>query len=150
MADTDDDELEFLPTEELDEDVRPGPEDAAIHVEDEPEASEGGGTGVEADTDPGDDDRVDEALDLTPDDEAVPDTAPDDEREEDVLRVVQRHMGRLGDDSDPPVTRDDELRPPVDGEFVCRSCFLRRPPALRVAPGTDLCVDCAPTPGPAR
>ena len=33
MADTDDDELEFLPTEELDEDVRPGPEDAAIHVE---------------------------------------------------------------------------------------------------------------------
>ena len=54
---TDDDELEFLPTEELDEDVRPGPEDAAIHVEgseEEPVAREGDETGDEADVEPGD------------------------------------------------------------------------------------------------
>lgn len=150
MADTDDDdELEFLPTEELDEDVRPGPEDAAIHVEgaeEEPVAREGDETGDEADVEPGDEDLVDEVLDLAPEDEPVPATAPDDEREEDVLRVVQRHMGRVGDDSDPPFPRDDDLRPPADGEFVCRSCFLRRPPALRAAPGADLCLDCAPGP----
>src|SRR5690606_41386126 len=102
--------------------------------------------GAGAAGEPGEEDLAGEARARAPEDGPGPAPAPDDEREEDVLRVVQRHRGRVGDDSDPPFPRDDDLRPPADGEFVCRSCFLRRPPALRAAPGADLCLDCAPGP----
>ncbi|HET6950864.1 MAG TPA: hypothetical protein VFI47_10840 [Acidimicrobiales bacterium] len=164
MADRDAD-LEFLPTEE-DEDDQLGAEDEAVHARLPDEVWEATlDEGGEVDADELTDDELDaEALaegERGPGDEAgvagavegEPGRAgaggdagapgPDEDGEVDLQEVVRRHYGLVSEEPDEDLGRPgDELRAPGADEFVCASCLLRRPMSQMADPATRTCVDC--------
>ena len=163
-----DQDIEFLPSDDLVEDDEPGAADeAAVNAEvpdeprqrmtveeeefeaeelDETEAEEiEGANETETDLD------VEEPLSAV---EAIEraEEAEEDEREEDLEEIVRRHAGLEetpeepeepeADAEEPPPDRVSEQFPPVP-QFVCAGCFLRLPTTQRADPARRLCVDCA-------
>lgn len=147
-----DEGFEFLPSDDVDEVETPAAEDDAVHVERPDDAREL--LTVEAedfDADGLDEDEADELGEESgePEDDAAAvaseAAAPGgpEEREADLQEIIRRQYGLLGDQPDDDLRADDGLRPPSTGEFVCRSCFLRRPVSQMADAGRRTCVDCA-------
>ncbi|HEX6419683.1 MAG TPA: hypothetical protein VFZ77_14385 [Acidimicrobiales bacterium] len=146
-----DDDFEFLPTDDLDEVEDRGPEDGAVHVHEPDESREL--LTVEAeefDADGLDEDEADE-LEVEaeeaegtdqPGEAAVAPRSPA-EREDDLQEVLRRQYGLVGEQPDDDLVADENVRPPRRGEFVCRSCFLRRPITQLADAAAGTCVDCA-------
>jgi hypothetical protein len=147
-----DDDFEFLPSDDIDEVETPAAEDDAVHVQRPDEAREL--LTVEAedfDADGLDEDEADE-LGTADGERASADAgaasgapAPEgaDEHESDLQEVIRRQYGLMGDQPDDDLRPDDGLRQPGTGEFVCRSCFLRRPASQLADADGHTCVDCA-------
>jgi hypothetical protein len=168
VTDVTDQDIEFLPSDDLVEDDEPGGADeAAVNAEvpdeprqrmtiededfeadelDETEAEEIEGVNeTETDLD------VEEPVSAI---EAIeePGEAEDDEREEDLEEIVRRHAGLEEAPEEPeepeaemedrPPDRVSEQVPPVP-EFVCAGCFLRLPTTQLADPARRLCADCA-------
>jgi hypothetical protein len=152
-----DDELEFLPGDELTEREPGGAEDEAMHSGLAEELWEL--LAVEADefdAEVLDEDEADELeLRIEPDEPAeaaeadgglpAAGAAARGEREEDVQEVMRRHYGLVSEEPDEDLAREDEVPAAGDGEFVCRSCLLRRPASQLADPARGTCLDCAAT-----
>lgn len=144
-----DDDLEFLPSDDLEEVEPPGPEDGAVH-EHEPDESRELLT-VEAeefDAERLDEDEADELeveMEEAEEPEEEPAVAPltPGEREEDLQEVLRRQYGLVSEQPDEDLAREEGVRPAREGEFVCRSCFLRRPLTQLSDAAAGTCVDCA-------
>ena len=156
-----DEGFEFLPSDDIDEVETAAAEDDAVHVQrpddarelltveaedfdadglDEDEADELEGESGEADELEGESGEA--AVDAG--DAASEAAAPDrtEEHEADLQEVIRRQYGLVGDQPDDDLLADDGLRPPSTGEFVCRSCFLRRPTSQMADADRRTCVDC--------
>lgn len=148
-----DEGFEFLPSDDIDEVETAAAEDDAVHVQRPDDAKEL--LTVEAedfDADGLDEDEADElegesgeaAVDAG--DAASEAAAPDrtEEHEADLQEIIRRQYGLVGAQPDDDLLADDGLRPPSTGEFVCRSCFLRRPTSQMADADRRTCVDCTP------
>lgn len=143
MAEQTGQDIEFLPSDELIEPEIAASEDEAIHrrEHDEPRSL----MTVEAayfDADQLDEDVADE-LEVEADEaaEAEAEAAEEvaEEHEEDVEEILRRHYGIVS--TEPEV--EPARRPTGITEFVCGSCFLRKPTSQQAGPERSICVDCA-------
>jgi hypothetical protein len=126
MADQTDDNIEFIPSDEVTEAEPGGVEEDAVHVEELEEPS--GLVSVAA-----------EELEA----EQVDEGAVAEDHEEDLEEILRRHYGIVSEEpEEDPAGEAPGLRPPSSGEFVCRSCFLRRAVSQLSDPARGLCIDC--------
>ena len=146
MANQTEQDIEFVPSDEL---VEPEPADAEEAAVQPREAEDPMGLmTVEA--------EEFDAADLAPDvaeeleveaDEAVEaeaeteasEEAVEEEHDEDLEEIVRRHYGIVS--AEPEV--EPARRPTGVAEFVCASCFLRKPTGQLADPARSICVDCA-------
>jgi len=152
-----DEDFEFLPSDDIDEVETAAAEDDAVHIQrpddarelltveaedfdadglDEDEADELEGESGEAGPGETEGDAGEAASEA-----AAPDGA--EEREADLQEIIRQQYGLVGDQPDDDLLADDGLRRPSTGEFVCRSCFLRRPASQMADADRRTCVDCA-------
>ena len=137
-------DIEYVPGDELVEPEPDDAEDAAVHVREAEEAPDL--VTVEAEeidvTDLGRDVveelEVEAAATAEAEAEAVEDTA-EEEHEEDLEEVLRRHYGIVSTEPEVEPTR----RPTGAAEFVCASCYLRKPASQLADPERDICADCA-------
>jgi hypothetical protein len=143
VSDQIEEDIEFIPSDDIMEAEPVGPEDDALHVQ-EGEQSDEPTAGTAADFDDEQpDDAEGEQHGAT---DAESDGAPeaDEEHEEDLAEVLRRHYGIVDDEPDEELARDEaEPRALTDGEFVCQICFLRKSSAQLTDPARHICVDCA-------
>lgn len=137
-------DIEFVPSDEL---VEPEPvdsEDAAVHVQEADELL--GLVTVEVEAidvtdlgqDVADELEVEAADAAAAEAEAVEDEA-EEEHEDDVEEILRRHYGIESTEPEVEPTR----RPSDAAEFVCTSCYLRKPTSQVADPESGICVDCA-------
>lgn len=141
-----DEGIEFIPTDEIVETEAAGAEDDAVHVQDADQPKEL----MTVEAEEFDAERLDEAeaeeLEIEADAAAEAEEAEaEEDHEEDIGEVLRRHYGIVGDVPDEQLTRRDEGGPRDlgPGEFVCRSCFMRRSASQLSDQAHDVCVDCA-------
>lgn len=139
-------DIEFVPSDELVEPEPVDPEDAAVRPREAGEPTEL--MTVEAEEFDAVDLAPDEAdeLEIEADEAAGTGAEPDavtwevQEHEEDLDEILRRHYGIE--------SAEPEVEPgasPTGAEFVCSSCFLRRPRRQLADPEREICVDCAAT-----
>jgi hypothetical protein len=145
MTDQAEQDIEFVPSDELVEPELADAEDDAVRLRAREEPR--GLMTVEAedfDADQLDANEADEleveADEATAEEEvAAEEEVQEEEHEEDLEEILQRHYGI--------VSAEPEQRPArrVTGaaEFLCRSCFLRKPTSQLSDPERSICVDCA-------
>jgi hypothetical protein len=144
------DDIEFIPTDELVEVEPADPEDDAVHVRDGEQPQQlmtVEDEGFEAK-------ELEEAqaeeLEFEADEAgvAVAETQPEDEPEEDLTEIVRRHYGIASEEPDEELGTDETTpRRLGPGEFVCRSCFLRKSASQMSDPARRTCLDCAANAG---
>lgn len=67
----------------------------------------------------------------------------DEEHEEDLEETLRRHYGIVSEEpEEAPGAEEPGFRTPRAGEFVCRSCFLRKPASQLSDAARGLCADC--------
>jgi hypothetical protein len=155
MTDQAEQDIEFLPSDELAEPEPADAEDAAVRPR-EPEEPRGLMT-VEAEDFEADrlDEDVADELEVEADEEAqaevkakaeLAEAAEDEakeveeeEHEEDLEEILQRHYGILSAEPEEAPAR----APSGAAEFLCGSCFLRKPTSQLADPERSLCIDCA-------
>jgi hypothetical protein len=126
MADQTEDDIEFIPSDEDTEAEPDGAEQGAVHVE---ELEEPRGL-VIVEAEEFEADQLEE--------EAVA-----EDHEEDLEEILCRHYGIVSEEPEGETAGEEPRpRPPSSGEFVCRSCFLRRAVSQLSDPARGLCVDC--------
>lgn len=126
MVDQTDDDIEFIPSDEVTEAEPDGAEQGAMHVEETEEPS-----GL----------MVAEAEEFETD--QLQEEAVAANHEEDLQEILRRHYGVVSEEPEAePAGEEPRPRPPSSGEFVCRSCFLRRAVSQLSDPARGLCVDC--------
>ncbi len=144
MTDQAGQDIEFVPSDEIVEPEPADTEDDAVHPRkgEEPRVL----MTVEAEDFDADQLSEDEAEELEVGaDEAVEseteadEEAVEEEHEEDLEEILHRHYGIVSAEPDEVPTR----RPTGEAEFVCRSCFLRKPVRQLADPTRGVCVDCA-------
>lgn len=150
MAERPEQDIEFLPSDELVEPEPVDPEDAAVHRrEAEGPAELLAVEAEELDADELPPDEADE-LEVAADEAAGTDAGAEpeavawevEEHEEDLDEILRRHYGIE--------SAEPEAEPsggPTGAEFVCSSCFLRKPVRQLADPERGICVDCAATGG---
>jgi hypothetical protein len=139
-----DEGIEFIPTDEIVETEAAGAEDDAVHVQDadQPkelmtvEAEEFDAADLAPDVAEELEVEADEAVEADAETEAS-EEAVEEEHEEDLEEIVRRHYGIVS--AEPEVAR--ARRPTGVAEFVCASCFLRRPAGQLADPARSICVD---------
>lgn len=152
MVDQDED-IEFIPSDEIVETERPGAEEEAVHDQESEQPKELMMVEAEEfDAELLDETEADE-LEREADEEAEEaeaeaeeeaEAGPEEEREEDLEEVVRRHFGLIEEEPEEEITREvGELREPQTGEFVCQSCFLRKSISQLSDPERRICIDCA-------
>jgi hypothetical protein len=151
MTDQAEQDIEFVPSDELVEPELAAAEDDAVRLRarDEPQ----GLMTVEAedfDADRLDADEADE-LEVEADEATAAEVAEaaeaevaaeeevEDEHEEDLEEILQRHYGIVSAEPD----EQPDRRLTGAAEFLCRSCFLRKPTSQLSDPERSICVDCA-------
>lgn len=140
------DDIEFIPTDELVEAEPAGLEDDAVQVRDgeQPEqlmTLEDAGFEAEEF-----EEAQAEELEVEADEAGAEaaEAEPHDEHEEDLEEIVRRHYGIVGEEPDEELAADEATpRGLGPGEFVCRSCFLRKSASQMSDPARRICVDCA-------
>jgi hypothetical protein len=163
-----DQDIEFIPSDDLVEDDEPGGADEAAVNPEVPDRPRQRMTIEDEDFEADELDEADaEEIEGTPEVEADLDTeeplsevevieeageAEEEEREEDLEEILRRHAGLEEEpegaeepEAEPvelPPDRGEEHAPPVP-EFVCAGCFLRLPTTQLADPARRLCVDCA-------
>ena len=134
-------DIEFLPSDEIDEPELTNAEDDAVHTRESDEPRGLMATdGEDFDADQLDEDEVDE-LEIEADEAAAAGGSEDDleeEHEEDLQEILSAHYGIVSAEPEEDLAR----RPTVAAEFVCRACFLRKPTTQLADAGHSLCVDC--------
>jgi hypothetical protein len=128
-----DDGIEFIPTDDIVEAEAASAEEEAVHVEDADQPKER--MSVEAE------DFEAETLNEAEAEEA----GAREDHEEDLEEVVRRHYGIVEEQPDDELARDERegVRDLGPGEFICRSCFMRRSASQQAEPGNGVCTDCA-------
>lgn len=145
MADRDEG-IEFIPTDDIVEAEAASAEEEAVHVEDADQPKER--MSVEAEDFEAETLNEAEAeereFDADEAAEAVEAGARED-HEEDLEEVVRRHYGIVEEQPDDELARDERegVRDLGPGEFICRSCFMRRSASQQAEPGNGVCTDCA-------
>lgn len=149
MTDQAEQDIEFVPSDELDEPDLADAEDAAVHVR---EAEEPRGLmtveaeefdAAELDEDVAEELEVEAQEAVPPEGDATENGVA--EHEEDLEEILQRHYGIVS--VQPEAERELEAeaapRPRSATEFVCPACFLRKPAWQLADPDRGVCVDCA-------
>lgn len=154
MVDQTDDDIEFIPSDETAEAEPDGAEQGAVHIEEREEPR--GLMMVEADHVEAEQREEAEELELETAEAEAPATGEaegtteaedeeeaDEEHEEDLEETLRRHYGIITEEpEEEPAGEEPRLRTPSAGEFVCRSCFLRKPASQLSDPARGLCADC--------
>jgi hypothetical protein len=115
-----DQDIEFLPSDDVVEPELAGAEDEAVHLREREEPE-------------------DEAAEIAGETEASEDEV-EDEHEEDVAEILRSHYGIVSAEPE----EEPAWEPAGAAEFVCRSCFLRKPTSQLADPEQSICVDCRP------
>jgi hypothetical protein len=141
MAQQADQDIEFVPSDDIVEPELAGAEDDAVHVRETEEPR--GLMAVDADDFDADQLEEEEVEELEAEAaesaaEAAQEAA-DEEHEEDLEEILRRHYGIVSAEPD-----EGPGGWPAGAEFVCRVCFLRKPSAQLADPARSICVDCAP------
>jgi hypothetical protein len=145
MPDQTEQDIEFVPSDELVEPELTDAEDEAVRLREREEPV--GLMAVEAEDFDADQLEADVAEELEVEaDEAAEVEAEavegevEEEHEEDLEEILRRHYGIVSAEPDEvPARRAGGAA----AEFVCRSCFLRKPTSQLADPERSLCVDCA-------
>jgi hypothetical protein len=161
MADQTTEDIEFIPSDEIAEAEPDETEQGAVHIEEreEPrglmiveatqlEGAEAEVLELEAEAEEleaeaaaaGEAERKEAEEEET--EEEVEEEA-DEEHEEDLEETLRRHYGIVSEEPEQePAAEERGLRTPGAGEFVCRSCFLRKAASQLSDPARGLCADC--------
>jgi Domain of unknown function (DUF4193) len=146
MANGAEQDIEFVPSDELVEPEPADAEDAAVRPREAEEPM--GLMTVEAE----EFDAAELAQDVAEEleieaDEAVAaeaeSAAREEEHEEDLEEILRRHYGIVSAEPEVEPTR----HPTGATEFVCASCYLRKPTGQLADPERSICVDCAASGG---
>ena len=121
LRDQADQDIEFLPSDDVVEAELAGAEDDAVHV-----VGDGGAEELEA-----------EATEIATGTDAFEEEI-EEEHEEDVEEILRRHYGIVSAEPE----EEPGWQPAGAAEFVCRSCFLRKPISQLADPERSMCVDC--------
>jgi hypothetical protein len=146
MANQTEQDIEFVPSDELVEPEPADAEEAAVRPREaeEPmglmtvEAEEFDGAELAQDVAEQLEVEADEAVEAEAEAEAN-EEAVEEEHEEDVEEILRRHYGIVSAEPEAEPAR----RPTGVAEFVCVSCFLRKPTGQLADPARSICVDCA-------
>jgi hypothetical protein len=133
-----DQDIEFLPSDDNEPDLA-GAEDDAVHVRDWGEPR--GLMIVDAEDFDADQLEAEEADELGAEAAAEPgatDEEIEEENEEDLEEILLRHYGMVSAEPE----GEPALQQTGAAEFVCRSCFLRKPSSQLADPERSICVDC--------
>jgi hypothetical protein len=138
-----DHDIEFLPSDDVVEPELVGAEDEAVHVHEREEPR--GLMTVDAEDFDADqlldevaEELEAEAAEIAAEPEATEEEM-DQEHEEDLEETLRRHYGIVSAEPE-----EEPARQPTGAEFVCRSCFLRKPSSQLADPERSICVDCRP------
>jgi hypothetical protein len=133
--------IEFLPSDDNGPELA-GAEDDAVHVREREEPR--GLLIVDAedfDADQLEEEEAEEleaeAAEVASEPEEIEEENEED-HEEDLEDILRRHYGIVS--AEPEEERAPQ--PTDDAEFVCRSCFLRKPSSQLADPRRSICVDC--------
>lgn len=146
MANRAEQDIEFVPSDELVEPEPADAEDAAVRPReaDEPmglmtvEAEEFDAAELAQDVAEELEVEADEAVEAEAETEATEEEV-EEEHEEDLEEILRRHYGMVSAEPEVEPTR----RPTGASEFVCASCYLRKPTCQLADPERSICVDCA-------
>lgn len=143
MTDQTEQDIEFVPSDELIEPGGAGTEEEAVQPREREEPRDL--MTVEAeDFDANQlDQDVAEELEVEADEAAVAEPEAEEEgaeeHEEDLEEILRRHYGIVSAEPELAPAR----RPTGTTEFVCGSCFLRKPTSQLAGHERSICVDCA-------
>jgi hypothetical protein len=142
-----DQDIEFLPSDDVVEPELDGAEDEAVHVREREEPLALMIVDAEDfDADQLEDEEAEElqveTAEATAETEAteaeIEEEDEEEEDEEDLEEILRRHYGIASAEPEEEPAPD-----PTDAaEFVCRSCFLRKPSSQLADPERNICVDC--------
>jgi hypothetical protein len=159
MADQTTEDIEFIPSDEITEAEPDDTEQGAMHIEEREEPR--GLMTVEAEEFEAEQLEGAEAEELElAEDEAeeleaeataageaegteAEEEEVEEEHEEDLEETLRRHYGIVSEEPEEAAAREKPgFRAPSASEFVCRSCFLRKPASQLSDAAHDLCADC--------
>ena len=140
-------DIEFVPSDELVEPEPADAEDAAVQLREaeEPmvlmtvEAENFDAAQLAQDLAEELEVEADEAAEAEAEAEAEAVDQAVEEHEEDLEEILRRHYGLVSEQPEVEAVR----RPSGAAEFVCASCFLRKPTCQLADPERSICVDCA-------
>lgn len=144
MTDQAEQDLDFVPSDEIVEREPAGAEDDAVHTQ-EPEEPwllmtvEAEGFDAEQLDEAEADEIETDAAEAAEAPLDVEEAGAADEQEPDVEDILLGHYGMVSAEPD----EEPAAEPTGTAEFVCRSCFLRRHAFQLADPARRICVDCA-------
>lgn len=149
-----DEDIEFIPTDDLIEHDEPGGADEAavsVEVPDQPRqrmtVEDEDFEADEMEEDEADEEPIAEAARAVGEAEKIEvlEEAEEEEHESDLEEILRRHAGLEEEPEETEAAAPDQrvVQTPPVREFVCAGCFLRRPISQLADPAGGLCADCA-------